>query len=133
MSAGVPADSAHLTGARGVLTQVLRGALWLMVAGIVVQVFLAGLFNFGDAGARETHEGVGWMVHTVGLVALVLAIAGPRTKLAMLGVLGLVVLNTIQILLSQAETAGVAALHPTLALAVLGGAISLALRTGDRA
>jgi hypothetical protein len=115
---------------RRALTRILQLALWLMVAGVVVQFFLAGLFNFGEAGARDTHEGVGWGVHTLGMVALLLSIAGPRSKPLMLGMLGLVVLNTIQILLSQVDTAAVAALHPVLGLAVLGGAITLASRTG---
>jgi hypothetical protein len=112
------------------ITKILRGLLWLMAAGIVVQVFLAGLFNFGDPDARDTHESVGWMVHTVGMVALLLAIAGPRTRIAVLGTLGLVVLNTVQILLSNADTSGVAALHPTLGLAVLATVLVLAVRIG---
>ncbi len=124
-----PGPTRPLTGARGVATQILRGLLWLMAAGIVVQVFLAGLFNFGEADARDTHENVGWIVHTIGMVALIPAIVGPRTKEAMLGVLALVVLNTVQIMLSGADTAAVAALHPTLALAVLALTLWLALRT----
>ncbi len=125
---GTTAPAQPLTGARGGVTQLLRGLLWLMVAGIVVQVFLAGLFNFGESGARETHEGVGWIVHTIGVVALVLAIVGPRTKEAMFGLLALVVLNTVQIMLSGVDSAAVAALHPTLALAVLALTLWLALR-----
>jgi hypothetical protein len=128
MAAPLDARTGRLTGARGVLTQILRGLLWLVVAGVVVQVFLAGLFNFGEASARETHEGVGWTVHTAGMVALVLAVFGPRTKELMLGTLGLVVLNTVQIMLSTVDTAAVAALHPTLGLAVLALAAWLALR-----
>ena len=128
MTSRLPTGAGRLTGARGVVTQVLRGALWIMVVGVVLQVFLAGLFNFGEPDARETHEGVGWTVHTVGMVALVLAVVGPRTKELMLGTFGLVVLNTGQILLSTAESSPVAALHPTLGLAVLALAAWLALR-----
>ena len=115
---------------RRTLTRIFQIALWLMVIGAVVQFFLAGLFNFGDAGARDTHEGVGWSLHTLGMVALLLSIAGPRTKPLMLATLGLVLLNTIQILLSQVNTPAVAALHPVLGLAVLGGAVTLAIRAG---
>lgn len=128
MGGPLEASTARLTGTRGVLTLILRGLLWLVVAGVVVQVFIAGLFNFGEASARETHEGVGWTVHTAGLAALLLAVIGPRTKELMLGTLGLVVLNTVQIMLSTVETAAVAALHPTLGLAVLALAAWLALR-----
>ena len=132
MTTPFDASTGRLTGARGVLTHVLRGVLWLVVAGVVVQVFLAGLFNFGETSARETHEGVGWTVHTVGMAALLLAVIGPRTKELMLGTLGLVVLNTVQIMLSTVDTAAVAALHPTLALAVLALAAFLALRASTR-
>jgi hypothetical protein len=127
MAAPRDTSAERLTGGRGLATQALRGALWIVVVGVVVQVFLAGLFNFGDTGARETHEGVGWSVHTIGLVALVLALLGPRTKEL---TLALVVLNTVQIVLSSADTAAVAALHPTLGLAVLALAAWLAVRVG---
>ena len=117
-----------MTGPRAVITRMLRGLLWLIAAGIVVQFFLAGLFNFGEPDARDTHESVGWMVHTAGMVALLLAIAGPRTRWAILGTVGLVVLNTVQIMLSTSDTSGVAALHPTLGLAVLATVLLLAVR-----
>lgn len=128
MATPLDASTGPQTGARGVLTRMLRGMLWLVVVGVIVQVFLAGLFNFGETSARETHEGVGWTVHTAGMLALLLAVIGPRTKELMLGTLGLVVLNTVQIMLSTADTAAVAALHPTLGLAVLALAAWLALR-----
>jgi hypothetical protein len=67
------------------------------------------------------------------MVAVVLAVIGPRTKVAILGALGLFVLNTVQIMLSQSDAAGLAALHPTLALAVLGLAAWLVVATGARA
>jgi len=103
----------------------------LMVVAILVQVYLAGLGLFGTDGFG-THEDFGWMVHTLGMVAFVLAIIGPRTKVTMLGALGLVVLNTVQIMLSEADAAGLAALHPTLALAVLGMAAWLVVVSGTR-
>lgn len=130
MPSGLHTSAGRLTGARGFATQIFRGALWLVVAGVVVQVFIAGLFNFGEPGAREAHEGVGWSVHTVGMVAFVLALIGPRTWELVLGTLGLVVLNTAQILLSSVDTAAVAALHPTLGLVVLALAAWLAMRAG---
>jgi len=116
------------TGIRGGFHVAFRIAMALIVVGVVTQVYLAGLGLFGTDGFG-THEDFGWMVHTVGLVGLVLAIIGPRTKLTMLGALGLVVLNTVQIMLSQADSAGLAALHPTLGLAVLGLAAWLAFVT----
>lgn len=130
MAADLQTGAGRLTGARGLATRILRGVLWLVVTGVVVQVFVAGLFTFGAPDARETHVGVGWSVHTAGMVAVLLAVVGPRTKELVLGTLGLVVLNTVQIMLSTVQTAAVAALHPTLGLAILALAAWLALRAG---
>lgn len=106
----------------------MRWVLLLMAAGVVVQVFLAGLGIFGGGGF-DRHVDVGWTVHTIGLLAFILALIGPRTRTAVVGTLGLVVLNTVQIMLSGAEAPGIAALHPTLALAVLALALWLARAT----
>jgi hypothetical protein len=108
------------SGARHALTVATRAALGLFSLGIVVQVFLAGLYIFGDGDAIETHRGLGWAVHTLGVVCFLLAVAGPRTRTAVLGTAALVILNTVQILLSGSGTTALAALHPTLALFVLG-------------
>ena len=113
------------------LTFATCAAFALVATGVVVQVFLAGLALFGGEGFA-THESTGWIVHTVGMVAVPLAIAGPRTALAIGGAIALTVLNTIQILLSSSDTAAVAALHPTLALAVLALAAWLVLQVRPR-
>ena len=108
-----------MTGVRGGFNVAFRVAMALMAVGVLVQVYLAGLGLFGTDGFG-THQDVGWMIHTIGMIAVLFAIIGPRTKVTILGALGLTVLNTAQIMLSQADAAGLAALHPTLALAVLG-------------
>lgn len=125
-------NTAAPTGVRGGFHVAFRIAMALMVIGVLAQVYLAGLGLFGTEGFG-THEDVGWIVHTIGMVAVVLAIIGPRTKVTILGALGLFVLNTAQIMLSQSDSAGLAALHPTLALAVLGLAGWLVWVTGTRA
>jgi hypothetical protein len=102
--------------------------LMAFLTGVVVQFFLAGLGVFGEG--FETHVDVGWIVHTLGVVILLLSILGPRTAVDMGAALGLVALNTVQILLSGADAAGVAALHPTLALAVLFLALWMVRRLG---
>ena len=124
-------NTAAPTGLRGGLTVAFRAAMALMVLGVLVQVYLAGLGLFGTEGFG-THEDTGWIVHTIGMVGVVLAIAGPRTKATILGALGLLVLNTVQIMLSQADAAGLAALHPLLAIAVLGLAAWLVAVTAVR-
>jgi hypothetical protein len=125
-------NATALTGVRGGFNLAFRVSMALMVVGVLAQVYLAGLGLFGTEGFG-THEDFGWIVHTIGMVAVLLAIIGPRTKVTILGALGLTVLNTAQIMLSQSDTAGLAALHPTLALAVLGVAAWLVVVTGTKA
>ena len=88
---------------------------WLFVAGVVGQVFLAGLGVFGvPAGDFSTHRDFGYLVGWMTLVILVLAIAGrlPRR------VIGLAVLLLILFALQSVfvavrdEYPAVAALHP---------------------
>ena len=88
---------------------------WLFVAGVVGQVFLAGLGVFGvPTGDFSTHRGFGYLVGWLTLVVLVLAIAGrlPRR------VIGLAVLLLILFALQSVfvavrdEYPAVAALHP---------------------
>ena len=90
-------------------------AAWLFVAGVVGQVFLAGLGVFGvPTGDFSTHRGFGYLVGWLTLVVLVLAIAGrlPRRDIA------LAVLLLIQFALQSVfvairdEYPAVAALHP---------------------
>ena len=125
-------DTAALTGVRGGFNVAFRVSMALVVLGVLAQVYLAGLALFGTEGFG-THEDFGWMVHTLGMVAVLFAIIGPRTKVTILGALGLTVLNTVQIMLSQADAAGLAALHPLLALGVLVVAAWLVVVTGTGA
>ena len=97
-------------------------ALGLLVAvGVVFQVFFAGLGIFG-AESFELHEGFGWLLHTLSIVMVVLAIAGPRTGRAIGMAVGLFVLITVMTFLPGArdDAPYLAALHPVLALFVLG-------------
>ena len=84
-------------------------------------MFLAGLGIFG-AESFDAHEGFGWLLHTAAIVVFLLALLGPRTGRAIGLSFGLLVLMTIQIMLVNArdDTPYLAALHPTLALFVLG-------------
>ena len=93
----------------------------LIAVGVIVQVFLAGLGVFG-AESFDAHEGFGWMLHTAAIVVFLLALLGPRTGRAIGLSVGLLVLMTIQIMIVNArdDTPYLAALHPTLALFVLG-------------
>jgi hypothetical protein len=100
----------------------------LIAAGVIVQVFLAGLGIFG-AESFDAHEGFGWLLHTAAIVVFLLALLGPRSGRAIGLSFGLLVLMTIQIMLVNArdDTPYLAALHPTLALFVLGLALLIGM------
>ena len=100
----------------------------LIAVGVIVQVFLAGLGIFG-AESFDAHEGFGWLLHTAAIVVFLLALLGPRTGRAIGLSFGLLVLMTIQIMLVNArdDTPYLAALHPTLALFVLGLALLIGM------
>jgi Family of unknown function (DUF6220) len=112
---------------RSGVTTAYHGLALLIAVGVVVQVFLAGLGIFG-AESFDAHESFGWMLHTAAIVLFLLALLGPRTGRTIGMAFGLLVLMTVQIMLVGArdDTPWLAALHPVLALFVLG----LALRIG---
>ena len=104
-------------------------ALGLVIAaGVVVQVFLAGLGIFG-AESFEAHKSFGWIIHTVAIVLFLLALLGPRTRRAIGLSFGLLVLMTIQIAFvnTREDAPYVAALHPVFALLVLGLAFHIGM------
>ena len=103
------------------------GALALLfAAAVVLQVFFAGLGIFG-ASSFKTHADFGGLLHGVTALLLLLAILGPRTPRDIGMAVGLVVLVTVQIALVDARDSapGLAALHPVLALAILGLAVHM--------
>jgi hypothetical protein len=114
-------------------------AAWLLVLGLVVQVFLAGMGIFDDPGAFATHRDFG---HILEILPVILAVAafvagyGWWRVLAGVGLLALLLLQTILVL--QRDSAPViAALHPVNALvlllaSVLVGWDSLRLSRADR-
>jgi hypothetical protein len=116
----------------------IYGGLAMLFAGLVVlQVFFAGLGIFG-AESFSLHKSFGNVLHGLSAVLLVLAILGPANRRDIGMAVGLVVLVTIQIGLVEARDSapGLAALHPVLALAVLGLAVHMgvnALRGARRA
>jgi hypothetical membrane protein len=107
----------------------------LFVLAVIVQVFLAGLGIFG-AKTFSPHKDFGWILHTATIVIFLLSIAGPRTRRDIGMGFGLFVLTTIQVSLVgesiREDAPGVAALHPVLALFVLGLAALIAWQTLGR-
>jgi hypothetical protein len=109
-------------------TAVYHWVALLIAAGGVVQFLLAGAGVFG-AESFDAHESLGWMLHTASLVVLIAAIAGPRTRRAIVLAVVFVVVFTIQVMLPGArdDAPWVAAFHPVLALAVLGLAFHIGM------
>lgn len=91
----------------------------LFLAGVVAQVFLAGLGIFG-ARSFAAHQDLGSLLQGATVLILAAAAVGPRTRGEVLHAAGLLVLTTGQVGLAGArdDAPGLAALHPTLALAV---------------
>jgi hypothetical protein len=116
MGAHRAADPARsiLMAARRVL---LAGAAWLFLAGVVVQVFLAGagLFEVSDFAA---HAGLGWSLSLVPILVFVLAVAARADRPTILLTIVLAVATIVQPELAAVRHSVpvVAALHPVNAL-----------------
>jgi hypothetical protein len=109
-------------------TTAYHGLALLIAAGVIVQVFLAGLGIFG-AESFSAHEGFGWTLHTAAIVVFLLALLGPRTRRAIGMSFAFLVLITVQVMLVGArdDAPYLAALHPVLALVVLGLAFHIGM------
>jgi hypothetical protein len=118
---------------------VRRGAAWLHVAlalvialGVFLQVYLIGAYIFGAGdGALDAHTDVGFIVHGLEVLLLLVALVAwlPRADIGLS--LLLAVLGTVQIALAEAHgwTGG---LHPLGALVVLVVATVIVLRDRRR-
>jgi hypothetical protein len=119
-----------------VFTRAMRWAyvvfVWILLAAVVVQFFLAGLGVFGGADGFQAHVALGYSLLFVTLLGLLLAFAarlpwGTIGQMALLPVL--VVLQSVFIDLWHAGLPVVAALHPVNGLAIFSLAGLLALRS----
>ena len=93
----------------------------VLVAGLVVQVFLAGLGVFDDPTFFLTHRDTGYLLELVALVVLIVA-ALARQGRAQVGraalVFGLFLLQSVFVALRESAPA-VAALHPVNGFLIL--------------
>jgi hypothetical protein len=100
---------------------------WAFVAGVVLQVFLAGLGVFASSSNFGTHAGWGFLL---GLITIPLAIlggiaAGRRQALYGLALLGLFALQSYFVAV-RGDMPQVAALHPLNGFAILLVSIAMA-------
>ncbi len=100
---------------------------WLFVAGLVVQVFYAGMGIFG-ASDFETHMGLGWMLHLVPLLILAAAALGRagRRRILWAAALALTVFAVPIVVLSRDDAPTLAAFHPVLTVVAFWLAVVVA-------
>lgn len=95
---------------------------WLFAAGVVTQIFLAGLALFDTAERWQDHMDVGYMIGILLLPLIVLVLLGRSGRQAIGMTVVLTVLYAIQITLPNIDAGWIAALHPLVAFALLGNA-----------
>ena len=109
------------------MTRYLRYAYavfaWLFVGTIMFQVFLAGMFIFGQEEFRDAHAGFGFSIVGLAVLLLLIFAALARAGRRQVGMAALLfVLYIIQTSLPEAKASYpvVAALHPVNALLLFG-------------
>jgi hypothetical protein len=109
---------------------VYLGVVWLYLAGILFQVFLAGMGLFGTTRDFEPHVGLGWILHLVPVLLLIVAaVARVGSRLIWWNV-ALLVVQFIQPILAtlRNDQPVVAAFHPVLALVIFWLALTIGLK-----
>ena len=111
------------------LSKAYSGVGYLVAALTLLQFFLAGLGIFGATGFGA-HESVGYILHAITLIVFLLALAGPRTGRDIGMGLALLLIATLQVLLPElrGDAPAIAALHPVVALVIMGLAAHIGAR-----
>jgi len=93
----------------------------LFVAGVVVQVFLAGLGVFDDPARFATHRDWGYMLELLPIVMLVLALVGRLGRRQIAFAIALFAMFILQSILVafRVDQPMIAALHPVNGFAIL--------------
>lgn len=101
---------------------------WVFVAGILTQVFFAGMGIFAGRSNWETHGGLGHLLGLFPLLMVILVFVGgyPRRTKGMTILLFLVYLFMADFVIFIRQPPQVAALHPVLALILFATAIAVA-------
>lgn len=120
---------------RLIVTRIFQGLAWLVVAGLVVEFYLAGAALFGVTTTFQLHATLGSILALAILLLLIVAlIARPGRRLVGLTAL-LAALTILQVSLPRLRTVlpPVAALHVINAAVLLGLAGPLARAAGRAA
>ena len=104
--------------------------IWAYLAAILVQVFLAGIGLFTTNRDFETHRSLGYLLHLVPVLILIVAFVARPGSATLLWTAALVVVQGIQPLLPmlRADYPLAAALHPVLALVIFWLGLTIGLR-----
>ncbi len=101
---------------------------WLVVAGLIVQVWLAGRGVFEPPSGFTTHRDLGYTLGLIPIVLLVLgAVGGMGRRMAILAavIFGLVIVQSLLVMVRTSSPA-IAALHPVNGFLILLVAVILA-------
>jgi hypothetical protein len=101
---------------------------WLLVAGLLVQVFLAGLGVFDSPVEFETHRNWGFLLGLFPIVLLILGlVAGLGRRLAVFAIVTVVLFILQSVFVALRESSPIlAALHPVNGFLILLIAIEMA-------
>jgi hypothetical protein len=108
--------------------------VWLFLAGLTVQIFLAGIGLAGlGSGDMEAHIGFGWLLHIVVLLVFVAALVARVGRPTLWWALAFFVVGAIQPILATIDNVPlIAALHPLAAVLLTLLTVKLTLDTLPR-
>ncbi len=106
------------------------GLVWLYLAGILVQTFLAGVAIFTPERDFELHTYFGYLLHLAPIGLLIVAVVARVGRELLTWTVALLLVQGIQPLLPllRGDFPWAAALHPVLALVVFWLALTIGLR-----
>ena len=115
-----------VSGARYVFIAIV----WIYVAAILFQVFLAGIGLFGAAKDFEPHAGLGWILHLVPILLLIVAAVARVGSSLLRWTAALLVVQFVQPILAtlRNDAPVAAAFHPVLALVIFWLALTIGLK-----
>jgi len=110
------------------MTRVVQGLAWLVVAGLVVEFYLAGAALFGVTPSFEPHRALGSLLGAAILLLLIVTlIARPgRQLVGMVGLLTVLMIVQMALPSLRAAVPAVAALHVVNAAVLIGLASTIA-------
>jgi hypothetical protein len=116
------------TTTRRVSAAIHHGVAWLLVFGVFVQIFLAGLGVFAGGQNFATHRDFGYTLTFLPVVLLVTALLarlGRRHAVVPAVVVGLFILQSLLVAMRD-DASGIAALHPVNGVVILLAALWIA-------